>query len=100
MASTNLTNTTFSVVLDFRFFVLFFNFQIENEYTTWLIFNMIIYYGKLLFVLVVRKLRRFFIFINENLKEIIFNYCAQWSGVDDQEIDYSIISVGAMSHTK
>ena len=39
-------------------------------------------------------------FINKNLKETIFNYCAQWSGVDDQEIDCSIISMGAMSHTK
>ena len=25
--------------------------------------------------------------VNENLKEIVFNYYAQWSGVDDQEID-------------
>ena len=38
-------------------------------------------------------------FINKNLKETAFNYCAQWSGVDDQKIDCSIISIGAMSHT-
>ena len=56
---------------------------------------MINYYGKLLFVLAIRK---FFMFINENLKETVFNYCAKWSSVDDQEIDCSIISMGAMSH--
>ena len=39
-------------------------------------------------------------FVNKNVKEIIFNNCAQWSGVDDQEIDCSIISMGAMFHTK
>ena len=38
-------------------------------------------------------------FINKNLKETVFNYCAQWSGVDDQKIDDSIISIGTMSHT-
>ena len=41
----------------------------------------------------------FFIFINKNLKVAAFNYCAQWSGIDDQKIDRSIISMGAMSHT-
>ena len=40
-----------------------------------------------------------FMFINENLKETAFNYCAQWSGVDDQKINRSIILIGAMSHT-
>ena len=35
-----------------------------------------------------------------NLKETVFKYCAQWAGVDDQEIDCSIISMGAMPHTK
>ena len=53
---------------------------------------MIISYGKLLFVLIVRK---FFMFVNENLKETVFNYCAQWSGVDDPEIDCFIIPMGA-----
>ena len=80
--------------------LVFFYFQIENEYIILFIFNMIIQYEKLLFVLVVRKLRRFFISINENLKKTAFNYCAQWSGVEDQEIDCSIVSMGAMSHTK
>ena len=32
-------------------------------------------------------------------EETPFNYCAQWSGVDNQKIDFSIISMGAMSHT-
>ena len=40
-----------------------------------------------------------FMFINENLKETAFNYYAQWSGVDDQNINRSIILIGAMSHT-
>ena len=39
-------------------------------------------------------------FINENVKVTVFNYGAQWSGVDDQEVDCSIISMGAMSYTK
>ena len=34
---------------------------------------------------------------NKNLKETAFNYCPQWSGVDNQEIDCSIISMGAIS---
>ena len=38
--------------------------------------------------------------INENLKDTVFNYCTQWLGVDDQEIDCSIISMGAMSDTR
>ena len=38
-------------------------------------------------------------FINENLKETAFNYCAQWSVVDDRKIDFYIISMGVMSHT-
>ena len=38
-------------------------------------------------------------FINKNLKQTAFNYCAQWSGLDDQKIDCFIISIGAMSHT-
>ena len=38
-------------------------------------------------------------FPSKNLKVTAFNYCAQWSGVDDQKIDCSIISIGAMSHT-
>ena len=41
----------------------------------------------------------FFMFINKNLKENAFNYCAQWSGVDNQKIDFSIISMGVMSYT-
>ena len=41
----------------------------------------------------------FFMFINKNLKETAFNCCTQWSGVDDQKIDFSIISIGVMSHT-
>ena len=40
-----------------------------------------------------------FMFINKNLKETAFNYCAMWSGVDDQKIDCSIISIGVMCHT-
>ena len=40
----------------------------------------------------------FFMFINKNLKETAFNYCAQWSDEDDQKIDFSIISLGVMSH--
>ena len=40
-----------------------------------------------------------FMFINKNLKETAFNYCAQWSRVDDQKTDCPIISIGAMSHT-
>ena len=39
-------------------------------------------------------------FINENLKETVFNYNVQWSDLDDKEIDCSIVSIGAMSHTK
>ena len=35
-----------------------------------------------------------FMFIN--LKETAFNYCAQWSDVDNQKIDCSIISRGAI----
>ena len=38
--------------------------------------------------------------INKNLKETVFNYCAQWSGADDQETECSIISMGAMPHTR
>ena len=41
----------------------------------------------------------FFMFINKNLKENAFNYCAQWSGVDNQKIDFSIISMDVMSYT-
>ena len=41
-----------------------------------------------------------FMFINKNLKKTAFNYCAQWSGVDDQETDCSIISMSAISHIK
>ena len=41
----------------------------------------------------------FSMFINKNLNEAAFNYCAQWSGVDDQKIDFSIISMGVVSHT-
>ena len=40
-----------------------------------------------------------FMFINKNLKETAFNYCTQWADVDDQKIDCSIISIGAMSLT-
>ena len=32
------------------------------------------------------------------LKEIFFNYCIQWPSEDDQKIDCSIISMGAMSY--
>ena len=39
-------------------------------------------------------------FVNKNLREAVFNYYAQWSGVGDQKIDCSIISMGAMSNTK
>ena len=38
-------------------------------------------------------------FINKNLKETAYHYCNQWSGVDDQKIDFSIISMGFISHT-
>ena len=38
-------------------------------------------------------------FLNKNLKETAFNYCAQWSDVDDQKTDCSIILMGAMSRT-
>ena len=41
----------------------------------------------------------FFMFINKNLRKTVFNYCAQWSGVDDQNIEFSIISMGVMSGT-
>ena len=41
----------------------------------------------------------FFMFLNKNLKETAFNYCAQWSDVDDQKTDCSIILMGAMSRT-
>ena len=44
----------------------------------------------------------FFMFINKILRKqplTAFNYCAQWSGVDDQNIDISIISIGVMPHT-
>ena len=40
-----------------------------------------------------------FMFINKNLKETAFNYCTQWSGVDNQKTDCSIISIGTMCHT-
>ena len=36
-------------------------------------------------------------FVNKNPKETVFNYCAQWSDVDDQEIDGSIVSMGAIN---
>ena len=36
-------------------------------------------------------------YINKNLKETVFNYCAQWSGEDYQEIDGSIISMDAIN---
>ena len=39
-------------------------------------------------------------FINKCHKEAVFNYFADWSGVGDQEIYSSIISMGAMSHNK
>ena len=35
-------------------------------------------------------------YINKNLKGTVFNYCTQWSGVHDHEIDGSIISMGAI----
>ena len=38
-------------------------------------------------------------FINKNLKETAYHYCNRWSGVDDQKIDFSIISMGFISHT-
>ena len=38
-------------------------------------------------------------FRDKNLKETAFNYCAEWSGVDDQKIDFSVISIGVMSRT-
>ena len=63
------------------------------------IFNMIIQYGKFINYYFALE-RKFFMFINGNLKETVFNHCAQWSGVDDQEADSSIISMGAISHTK
>ena len=40
-----------------------------------------------------------FMFINKNLQETAFNYCAQWSGLDDQKIDCSTVSIDTMSHT-
>ena len=43
-----------------------------------LIFNMIIQH-------------KFFMFISKNLKETGINYCAQWSGLDNKEIECSII---------
>ena len=39
----------------------------------------------------------FFLFINKYLKETAFDYYAHWSGADDQKIDFSIISIGAVS---
>ena len=41
----------------------------------------------------------FLMFINKNLKEATFHYCTQWSGVDNQKIHFSIISMGIMFHT-
>ena len=41
----------------------------------------------------------FFMFMNKNLKETAFNYCAQWSGVDGQKTNFFIISMGVMFHT-
>ena len=38
-------------------------------------------------------------FMNKSLKETAFNYCAQWSGVEDQKIDFSIILMDVMSYT-
>ena len=40
----------------------------------------------------------FFMFINKNLRETAFNYCTQWSGVDDQKTDRSINSIDTISH--
>ena len=40
-----------------------------------------------------------FMFINRDLRDTAFNYSAKWSGVDDQMISFSIISMGVMSHT-
>ena len=40
-----------------------------------------------------------FMFMNKNCKETAFNYCVQWSGVDDQKIYFCITSMGVMSHT-
>ena len=37
-------------------------------------------------------------FMNKNLKETAFNYCAQ-SGVDGQKTNFFIISMGVMFHT-
>ena len=34
----------------------------------------------------------------QKVKEVVFNYCVQRPSVDDQEIDSSIISLGAMSY--
>ena len=51
----------------------------EHDYLAWWIYQLLFY--------------------NKNLKETAFNYCAQWSDVDDQKIDFSIISTGVMSHT-
>ena len=63
----------------------------DMDYIILLILNMIIYYVCASFFM--------FMFIKQNLKETSFNYRAQWSGVDDQKIDCSVISIGAMSHT-
>ena len=62
--------------------------------------NMIISYGGFInYYLYLLCILSMFMFINKNLKETAFNYCAQWSGVDDQKIDCSIISIGVMCHT-
>ena len=57
----------------------------EHDYLVWWFANYYLY-----------LFSSFFMFVTN--KETAFNYCTQWSGVDDQIIDCSIISMGAMSH--
>ena len=40
----------------------------------------------------------FFMFINKNLRETAFNYCAQWSGISDQKIDFYYLNGRHLSH--
>ena len=77
------------LILDF---LCFFNFQIDKDYIISLILNMIVQYGEFINYYLYLLCVSFHV-------STAFNDCAQWSDVDNQKIDFSIISMGAMSHT-
>ena len=83
-------------ILTFKFLILdsfcLLKFQIDKDYIILLIFEhdyLVWWICQLLTIYTCCA--SFFVFLNKNLKETAFNYCAQWSGVDDQKIDFYII---------